>query len=262
MFPLYNSLPSNANGNPSSKPPQLNQQVMANPGCFAPNTRQHPQRGMPNPQTAIPFSSPNAPFVPNQFLPMQAPQNYNYPNHSNQINNINAPNLLAQFLNQNSLNLPQYMNQNLNLGLGFPNPLFPLHLQNLNAQAGAGNINLSQALAFLAGNQLGFGNSSGVNLNAMNQAPNSFQTVQPVQMFAPFTPQQNTNNFKHPHPKSQGNNRNNGKMNRSGRNLQKKNFPSNPKHEVSVDRFTNSQVNNFQNTKGNFRTHPMQSRKD
>lgn len=181
----------------------MNQQVTRNPGCFVPYAGQHTQMGIPIPQTANPFSNPNAHFVHNQFLRMQAPQNYNNPNPINQISNMHAPNLLAQFFNQNSASQQQYSNQHLNSGLGFPNPLLPLHLQNLNAQAAAGNFNLPQALPFLASNQLGFGNSGGISLNAMNQTPNSFQAVQPAQLFPPLTRQQNANNYKHPHPKSQ-----------------------------------------------------------
>lgn len=188
----------------------LNQLEMANPGNFTPNSMQHPQMAIPNPQTAIPFHNFNALLVPNQFFPMNAPQNFNNPIPMNQINNMGAHNPVAHFFNQNAVDPSQFLNQNLNLGLCFPNQIqnmnqnFPMQLPNLSGQAIVGNYNLPQN-AFPASNQLGFGNGMQrpMNLNTMIQTHNASQKLLAVQAFAPFPPQQHQKNFQSLPPKFQ-----------------------------------------------------------
>lgn len=204
---------------------------MGNPRNFAPNPMQiQAQIGMPNPQTAIPLGNSNAHFAPDQFFPMQAPRNLNYPVAVNQMNAMNShPQSMPQSFAQNSVGTPKFFNQNLSLGFPYPiqdmNQILQLQmLPSLYTQVVPANLNLPQNLTFVANSQpanlnphqnagfagntqMGFVGSSGVlqqlaNANASNGIPNAIQQLQGssslVQGFAPVPPSQNQKNFHQP----------------------------------------------------------------
>ncbi|KAK6804755.1 hypothetical protein RDI58_002539 [Solanum bulbocastanum] len=110
MLPGRNSRPQHpsklqANGTAPSPPLQ----VMGNPGSFMPNHMQIQS------QMAIPNNNPNTQFFPGQLLAYQM----------NQMNNANSQQK-GQFLGQNIVNPPQFLNQNVGFGV-MPNPM-----QNMN----------------------------------------------------------------------------------------------------------------------------------
>ncbi|XP_055816992.1 uncharacterized protein LOC129886361 isoform X2 [Solanum dulcamara] len=209
MLPGRNSRPQHpsqfqCNGTVPSPPLQ----VMGNPGSFMPNHMQIQS------QMAIPNNNPNTHFSPGQLLAYQM----------NQMNNANSQHK-GQFLAQNIVNPPQFLNQNVGFG-GMPNPM-----QNINqllqmqmamqmasyAQAVSGSVPLypnqvSQGMGIQNSNiamnnaHLGHANASGtahqlMNGNLSKQMANGTQQLQgqsPVMNSFGVVQQPQTQNFNVP----------------------------------------------------------------
>ncbi|MCD9643051.1 hypothetical protein HAX54_030157 [Datura stramonium] len=213
MLPGRNSRPQHpsqfqTNGTAPSAPLQ----VMGNPGSFMPNHMQI------QPQVAIPNNNPNTHFSSGQLLAFQM----------NQMNYANSQQK-GQFLAQNVVNPPQFLNQNVGFG-GLPNPM-----QNINqllqmqmamqmasyGQVVPGTVPLypnqaSQGMGIQNSNiamnaHLGRGNASGTVQQLMNgnlstrmaNATPQLQGHSPVMNSFGIVQQPQTQNFNAPAPANQ-----------------------------------------------------------
>ncbi|XP_004230066.1 uncharacterized protein [Solanum lycopersicum] len=201
MLPGRNSRPQHpskfqANGTAPSPPLQ----VMGNPASFMPNHMQIQS------QMAIPNNNPNTNFSSGQLLGYQV----------NQMNNANFQQK-GQFLGQNIVNPPQFLNQNVGFG-GMPNPM-----QNMNqflqmqmamqmasyAQALSGSVpmypnQVPQGMGIQNSNialnnaHFGHANASGNLSKQMANGSQQLQGQSPVMNSFGVVQQQQTQNFNSP----------------------------------------------------------------
>lgn len=243
MFPVFNPGPFDSNGNPASS---AQQQAMVNPYNFPPNPLQFQQQTI-SPQMTMPY-------------------NYSVQSWQQAPLNFTNPPAIGDFYSQISQNPAQLLNQNLNLGLGFPNQvhginqLLQLAMSQFNGQVVPGNRNMPPNLPFDANSLVQFGCNGGMGqLPFNNQIPFATQRDVKVQAFGPCRPQGNLENL-HSAPgisKGHGKNASQDPKVQNGGSPKNKKRLGNPKCEGSGNRFSMQQTrrnpgfHNFRSKAGN-----------
>lgn len=284
MRPHFNSNPYHNQLQSNGTAPSANQQVMANPGSFAPNPLQIQHQlqmgmGMLNPGVPLPFANLNTGFAPSQFFPFpQGPlQNPNLNLIAlNQMNsNNNPPQALGSFLAQNAMNQPQFLpNGQLNLLNSMQNINQLLQMQMQMQMPVCGPV-VSQNPNLVANGQAGLLNANGVVQQSVN-GNNTSQYMPPnvtmqLHSNSPIgktsglpQPEWNQNSFSPGSSKPQSNlGKVNGvnKMKNGWRKSHDKNFTGNTKFDALQRGSPNMQFHHKQNTIANFKFNNENRRK-